>query len=284
MLKTLLKHEMRATAKTFVWLYIAFAAIVVVNALVNPMTSVFHSSNVGADMEVASSMVPNAIQGIAMMLYVLSLVAMGIVTFVIVILRFFRNLLGDEGYLMMTLPVSREQNILSKLLIAVFWNVCTCILIILSLLLMIASAGIFSEFAKGLQEFFASDLPSSRWIALGIATALVATFTGVMMLYAAMGMGPNLLKNRVGGSILSYILIYVASQFVVVGVMWGVAAGTLGPNVITQTIILNGTNSAGIVVEIVDMILIATIVSEAAIGVGCWFLTRFMLTRKLNLA
>ena len=282
MLKTLLKHEMRATAKTFVWLYIAFVAIAVVNTLANPMTSMFGRSAMGD--AAVQNLIPNAFQGIAMTLYVLSIVAIGIVTFVIVILRFFRNLLGDEGYLMMTLPVSREQNILSKLLVAVFWNVCTCILIILSILLMIAGAGVFGEFVKSLQELFAADAPVGRWVTMGILAVLVATFTGVLMLYAAMGVGPNMLKNRVGGSILAYILIYIASQFITVAIMWGVVGATVGPGFMTRTIMLNSPQVSDVAISAVDSIIVGAIVSEIAIGVGCWFLTRFMLTRKLNLA
>ena len=293
MLKTLMKHEMRATAKTFIWLYIAFAAIVVVNTLTNPMATTHGITSTGAVQGPAlmTSLIPSAFQGIAMALYALSIAAMGIVTLVVVIMRFFRNLLGDEGYLMMTLPVSREQNILSKLLIAVFWNVCTSVLIILSFLLIIAGAGVFDEFVKLLQQFFALDAPVVRWVITIIAALLVATFSGVLMLYAAMGTGPNLLKNRVGGSILAYILIYIVSQFIVLGVTWGAASMAFGPNFILQTsgygLQSSGYGSApmnDIVIPVVNTLIVGALISEAIVGIGCWFLTRFMLKRKLNLA
>ena len=52
-----------------------------------------------------------------------------------VIQRFFRGLLGDEGYLMHTLPVSPWQLIGSKLLCAVVTTLLSIVVAILSILL-----------------------------------------------------------------------------------------------------------------------------------------------------
>ena len=46
------------------------------------------------------------------------MVAVMIVTLIIIIQRFYKNLLCDEGYLMNTLPMSVWKNITSKLVVA----------------------------------------------------------------------------------------------------------------------------------------------------------------------
>ena len=295
MLTTLFKHEMRATAKTFMWFYIAFAAIAIVNALINPFAMGSASAN-GAmqTLGMPGAFIPDAIRGIIMALYSIAATVVVVVTIVIIILRFFRNLLGDEGYLMMTLPVTREQHILAKLFAAVIWSVCTAVLVFLSFLLMLQSAGVLTEIVKGINELIASGTPVNRWIAQFVLLLLVGTVSSVLMLYAAMGIGPNLLKNRVGGSILAYIIIYIASQFVMLGIIVStVSAIRIDPGM-AQAAVGTGSNAplpaAGLgmvtdtIVSAVDTFVLSAIIGTAAMAVVYWFLTVFMLKRKLNLA
>jgi len=295
MLKTLFKHEMRATAKTFMWLYIAFVVIAVVNVLVSPL-SPFNAGAEGAvyshgpesvmaPQTVAIS-APSILQTLLMILYFLAIAAIAVATLVIVILRFYRNLLGDEGYLMMTLPVSRENNILSKLLVAAIWNICTGVLIFLSLMLLFSRN--LGDISNSITQAINMGAPVDRWITLGVVALVVTCFSSVLMLYAAMAIGPNLLKNRVGGSILAFIIIYIASQFIMLGVLIGVANSYGGLNLWTASGPADmGRNAEFAFTQtdnIITAISIGCIIASAAIGVCCWFLTRYMLKRKLNLA
>ncbi|MBQ1839376.1 MAG: ABC transporter permease, partial [Ruminococcus sp.] len=53
--------------------------------------------------------------------FFLGLFAVGVVALVLMIQRFYRNLLRDEGYLAMTLPVSVDEHIWSKLIVSFVW-------------------------------------------------------------------------------------------------------------------------------------------------------------------
>lgn len=287
MLSTLFKHEMRATAKTFIWLYVAFAVIAVVNVIANPYAMTVSEGSSFGSAAAPTNVFPGMMQGLTAVLYGLSVAAMIVGTFVVVILRFFRNLLGDEGYLMMTLPVSREENILSKLLVAVVWNICTGVLIFLSVLMMIGASGYFGDMIQGMNEIIAMGVPLPRIIFQVVLLMIISTFSGVLMLYAAMGIGPNMIKNRIGGSILAFVIIYVASQFVMLGVMWGVAhtyfaGGLMGQ--LRDSVAMSAEKSISNTVAVIDSVTIGCIIGYAVIGVVCWFLTRYMLKRKLNLA
>jgi len=307
MLITLFKHEMRATAKTFMWFYIAFAVIALINAVLNPLamgTATAVSANMTVQpMWLPGAFVPEAIRGVFMALYGVAVAVVMVLTIVIIILRFYRNLLGDEGYLMMTLPVTREQHILAKLIAAVIWSICTGVLVFLSSLLLLANAGALTEITAGINEIIANGTPVDRWIAQFVVLLLVSTITSILMLYAAMGIGPNLLKNRVGGSILAYIIIYIASQIVMFGVVVGTVTGISGGPRMVQVAAV-GTDTEGVTVasnvpaipmpeggavpqEFISAIgafVGSTIICTAAIGVVCWLITVFMLKRKLNLA
>ena len=303
MLTTLFKHEIKATFRTFLWLYIAFAVIAVVNVLISPqITGMSHAYQVNESAQATGATLinPTAIQSIIMIMYFLSIAAIAIGTFVIVILRFYRNLLGDEGYLMFTLPVSREQHILSKLFAAVLWAICSAVLIILSVLMLLSSSGALPEISKGMNELIATGVPIDRWISFAVIALIVSCFTGILMLYAAMAIGPNLLKNRVGGSILAYIIIYVASQIAISIVTFSSIMNfvgfNLGPGFVREETAVMAESGAHTVtvtsgpmmtqqdIAGIDAVIWSCIIGYAVIGVCCWFLTQYMLKKKLNLA
>ena len=280
MLKKLIKHEFRATAKIFMWLYIAFAIIAAVNALFVPFDS--------SGMDASSVVSPTPIQAMLVVFYVLAIAAISIGTLVVIILRFYRNLLGDEGYLMMTLPVSREQNVFSKLIVAVVWNICTISLIIASIFLFIGASGAFNELGEAIRSMTAMGFPVGQWIATIIITMIVSVIAGILVLYAAMAIGPNLLKNRLGGSILAFIIIAVASQFITLGIMAGVVTTSGGFALLSASQATGqGLGDAAMsqaALSVVNNITIGSLVSYVIIAVVCWFLTRYMMKKKLNLA
>ena len=56
--------------------------------------------------------------GVAMLVYVAILIALFVIALIFIIQRFYLGLLGDEGYLMFTLPVRPWQLIASKAICA----------------------------------------------------------------------------------------------------------------------------------------------------------------------
>ena len=296
MLKNLIKHELRATAKIFVWLYIAFVAIAVVNALftqwepagITSITLGSTSVDKGAYSSEIGNATTNPLLSVLAMLYFLAIAAIAIGTFVVLVLRFYRNLLGDEGYLMMTLPVSREQLVFSKLLVALIWSICSAVLIFLSMLLLITGAGGFEGLVQGITSITAMGLPLARWVTLIVIMMIVCTIASILTLYAAMAIGPNLLRNRLGGSVLAFIIIAIASQILTAVAMYfsAIVPGGLNGIIPTDAIIQNGDiglASYAVMDQFVNIISLAVIVCSAVIAIICWFLTRYMLNKKLNL-
>ena len=287
MLGKLFKYEMRATGRTFLWLYIAFAAISIVNAVFGPGAVATLNVTAGGDaaqvIAPAQNLVPEVLHGVIVLLYSLAVVAIVIVTFVVVILRFYRSLLGNEGYLMMTLPVSREQHMLSKFSAAMVWTICSAALVFGSILLMIASMDGFPAIAEGINEMIRMGVPVGRFAFFLVILLLASSASGILMLYAAMSVGPNLLKNRVGGSILAYILIYIAFTIVAFAVLAGVGSALIGPGVLAGGTGIHGYMTANFV-DNISTFAIVGLACHVAYAAGCWFLTRFMLRRKLNLA
>ena len=105
MLKQLLKYEFKATKRLYFGLYLALALLSVVLGVTFRQEHALAHSTSFQNLEV-----------ILMIVYVSVILAIAVLCFVSTVQRFYKNLLGREGYLMHTLPVTETQLILSKLL------------------------------------------------------------------------------------------------------------------------------------------------------------------------
>ena len=114
MLKQLLKYEFKATKSLYFGLYLALALLSVVLGVS------FRQENARAH----STSFQN-LEVILMVLYLSVIFAIAVLCFVSTVQRFYKNLLGREGYLMHTLPVTETQLILSKLLTSMVWVLCS---------------------------------------------------------------------------------------------------------------------------------------------------------------
>ena len=117
MLSKLLKYEFKATGRTYGGLYLAILAA---------------AALLGISFRIPALLVHTAPIAVLMIVYMALVVAVVVMTILTIIQRFTRNLLGREGYLMHTLPVSSVQLILSKLLSSMVWVLCSILVVALS--------------------------------------------------------------------------------------------------------------------------------------------------------
>ena len=115
MLRKLLKHEFRATGRIMLPL---FGILLLVSVGAN-----FSSRG----MLNSDSSLLRTLGTIFIMLFIVGIFAVGIISFVLMINRFYKNLLQDEGYVMMTLPVCVHQQIWSKLIVSTVWFAATVV-------------------------------------------------------------------------------------------------------------------------------------------------------------
>ena len=135
----LLKYDFRSMLKQFAFVWPAALVL----GLVNRFTLDFFVTSTSSAME--------TISGITMLVYIAILMAMFIIAVIFVIQRFYKGLLGDEGYLMHTLPVRPRQLIGSKLLCAVTVTFVSVLVAVASiLLLMPLTASDYGEFFRSL--------------------------------------------------------------------------------------------------------------------------------------
>jgi ABC-type transport system involved in multi-copper enzyme maturation permease subunit len=91
------------------------------------------------------------IGGILMAGYVLLIVGIFVITLIVILQRFYKNLVKEEGYLMFTLPVKPWELITSKLIASVIWTFVSTIVVMISVCIMTLSKGCFASFAQFMQ-------------------------------------------------------------------------------------------------------------------------------------
>ena len=100
MLGKLTKYEFKATARVLLPAYLALLLVTVLGKVLLAVPPVQEALN-------------GAIAGFFVVIYMLMIMGVLFLTFFISVQRFYKNLLGDEGYLMHTLPVKVSTHILS---------------------------------------------------------------------------------------------------------------------------------------------------------------------------
>ena len=75
---------------------------------------------------------------IGVMITYIAYIAFGIITSILVYLRFYKNFFSDEGYLTFTLPVKRSHLLLSKLINSLIWSAMTFIVLLIGVIIVLA--------------------------------------------------------------------------------------------------------------------------------------------------
>lgn len=129
MLGKLLKYDFRSMGKQFAYVWPAVLVLALVNRFTLGSALYQGSSDIGVPGQLAS--------GLVFFLYWAIIMAMMVLTLVFVIQRFFKGLLGDEGYLMHTLPVKPWQLIFSKLICSIVTFIVSVLVGLLSIFIVI---------------------------------------------------------------------------------------------------------------------------------------------------
>lgn len=204
MLKKLIKYELKATARFFLPLY---AALILMAAL-NRLTLEISARNI-------ARILMNVLSSVTMTAYVLLIAGIFILTFIVMLQRFYKNLVKEEGYLMFTLPVRIWQLILSKLAVSILWLLASTVSLFASLFVMTYTHGAFAavkNFFITVNGFIAEYIGPVGLIYAEAAMILIfISVMYVMMFYGAISVG-SLFKNKSLGAFCGFFILYFAQQ------------------------------------------------------------------------
>ena len=146
--------------------------------------------------------------------YMVVAVAVAVVSVMTIVTRFTRNLLGREGYLMHTLPVTETQLVTSKLISSTVWSLCSILAACLSFgilaVLMMADMDLLEQLPlmwSGIREAFAR-CNMEFWEALAFSgvVSFVRMVSAIACIYAACMVGHQFKNHPALAGILSFFV------------------------------------------------------------------------------
>ncbi len=269
MVKKLLKHE-------FIYYFRTFGVLLPIVLAVGAVTRVFMLLDNGS---IISSL---AFASSALMLAV-ACVALVTLSYVVSVVRFYKNMYSAEGYLTFTLPVTNAQHIFVKLLASFVCEV-ICIATVVAAVAIALSGEPLAVLIRGLgnalSDFFYlyGTANSIAFIVETVVLLVISAVSGTLLYYACITVGQMAKKNRILMAFGAYFVYYVATQMLstafVIIILILETSGALDA--------IGAWLSANSVVAI-HIYLCGAAVISTAIGAAYWFVTHRIMTKKLNL-
>lgn len=213
MLGKLLKYEIKATSSTFIFMYLAIIGLAIFNRLFNNFEFSWGSS-------------------ITAIILVALFIALGVMTIIMAVQRFNKNLLGDEGYLMFTLPVGSKQIVFSKLIVTLMWTFFSGIVAIVTFLILFGNC-IDWSIIKDLfthSEWKSIDMELKANMQMGvwgfmismIVAIIVSYIEFILMIYGALTVAqlPVLSKHRGLSAFGAFFIFNIVVNDIGISVLW----------------------------------------------------------------
>ena len=214
------------------------------------------------------------------MLYTFLMLAIIIMTCVLSVTRFYKILLGEEGYLMFSLPTDTATLIASKVISVVIWSTLSAIVAVLSIALSVLGAGGIEPFRDIIEFMSYPEIVERLPSVLGVTTMtvliiIIGTAASIVRIYAGIAIGHQFNSHRILFSILALV------AFNVIGTTLSSILGSLGyySGVFDSlSRIFEADTLQGLYLAQAGMIVLA-LVQVVFFGLLTWVL----LDRKLNL-
>lgn len=268
MVKKLYKHEMFYYLRSLLPVYIVLAGV----ALVGRFIEFFE----------ADTTAYSILRGSSIFMLVIAILATLGLSFVFVIVRFYKNMYTGEGYLTLTLPVKPTSHLIVKVTSAVLVNVISIIVSVLAVCLftvgewlnelveaVIYIIKLLSETAEGHLIFYFLEL---------IPLFLMMMISSILMYYMCISLGQLFRKNRVLAAVGVYFGLYVFYQVIstVLTTVYSISVMTW-----LEKILASWTKQDYLVA--VHVFLAAYFVGCVIISFVYFLISKYVLTKKLNL-
>lgn len=261
MLGKLIKYEFKSTMRSFLAIY---ASLILTGLLIG----IFMFANVE--------------MGIALSTFIMValVITLGVLTITVIIKRFSKNLLGDEGYLMMTLPVSAKKIVASKIIASVVYLILSTIVVFLVFVVIMLPSGVntmadFIQSMGNVWNYMVMNLLSARDIILNIIITFVIGIVDyvsfILVIYTSLSIGQlkTFNKHRTPVAIISFFVINMIISVVSDGLS----------NLLESMNILTAPQS----LSMFSAVSMYTLVFYAIVSVILFMITSYILEKKLNL-
>lgn len=277
MLGKLLKHEWKESWKIpvvligILWILAAMAGL----TFISPM---WQSELAGL----------NVLMVLVILAFYFSIIGVSIGIMLYMAIRFYKNMFTDEGYLTHTLPVSTHELLLSKIMVMSAWIFLSMAAIVVSLLIFGCLAAVFlmpegHSFANLLKDLnrlvhefiLYLDKGVMSFIGSLLFLVVVSIISGTMMIVGSISIGQMVKKHKILGSVGAYFALSTVIQIV--------STVVLIPLMFHWSSRYEAYTSADNVFQIMVPLYILIGILSLGISAGLYFLSEFLIRKKLNL-
>lgn len=270
MLGKLIKYDLMADWKKYTVLY---AATLLVSIMLFTMDKITENIQNNKILEIVESMFG--------MIFTTLIVAIAVAVVVLTVMRFYKNVMRDEGYLTHTLPVHTWEILASKLISSYIWFLSA--VIIGGICLGIGTGEPFWLFdaLKELAEAI-SDAPGSEEKSLIIQlmttiilSVILSPFFIMTHAYFCFALGNLSNSHKLGVSVLAFFGVNIAENFIATAVMM-LFAENLANDMWDTAPVIEALRTA-------NSVLILTMIISLAISAGFFIAAERIFAKKLNL-
>lgn len=273
MLRKLMKHEFRATGRIMLPL---FGLLLV--------TAVGGNLSIRGLMDTENDFL-NILGALVMVAFVVMMAAVCLLAFALMVRRFHKNLLEDEGYVMLTLPVSIHQQIWSKLIVSTVWFAATIAVVILACFVaafdvefaQVIAAGFYllmREIARNFSAYYAVN--GLAVVLEFLVICLLAAFALCLKFYSAMAIGYSFPNSKALISVGTFFGMQIA-----VTLVEGLVISLVNDSALHYAL-LGWTDSISTTVGL-HLSMWLVIGAELIYGTVFYFITVYFLQKRLNL-
>lgn len=275
MLGKLFKYEFKSTAR---WMLPCYAFVI----LVSFVNMFFISVNPYSANPIGNTLI-NSMRVLFAITYGISVTAMSMLTIFMAVSRFYKNLLSNEGYISLTLPVSIDEHLSVKLITATLWIFASVAIGVLSLFILTAREIQFYQMLRELPRAYAfinTELNGmlNVYVFEVVLLTVVATAEIILRMYFSMALGQLSNNHKIGMAIVAYIGINFIMQ--IISMVFTVNSVS---RIIKMDMFAYTNVNASNVYTALSQYGFISIIWEIIIATGFYIGTRYILSKRVNL-
>lgn len=259
MLRKLLKYDFKSLSKLLIPVYLVTLLLALVVRIANILADKFSIFSVPS--------------GFLNGIFIVVLIAIPIATFIFTIVKFYQNLIKDEGYLMHTLPVSKNSLVLSKTISSIVFMCLSFLFTILFLFIGVYGIWFDSKFLSLCFDFLGQI--DTLFLIFILLSIFISVVFNQVMIYVSIALGQKH-NNKILYSIIYGVVIYNVIQILSIIIL--LPFMLFDSNYQSY---INGTNLGSF--ELINGYLILALILSLIFTIVCYVLTVKVLDRKLNL-
>lgn len=273
-----LKYELRASARVLIPLFICVLAVgIFISVGFAVFGNIYFDVDETAEMSETLSAVGSAVMGLLFVAFSVLIMVTAVAALVLMVRRFYTSFFTDEAYLTFTLPVSVDCHLATKTVATVIWAIASGVVMFITFVIIcfgigIAASSVSTEEVSSVIESTGSSIwgEFSGTIIFMVINYIVSAFASLFLIYFAISFGCMVAKKH-------RFIVCILCYFVISGIVSTVSTVVTAVAMVPLIYAIEDADVAMMITY-----LISTVLSAAEL-VGCYFGTRYILTKKINL-